>query len=165
MQPGPVAIIASRYNASVTGPMRDAAAQAYLARGGSAGDLAIVDAPGAFELPALAAAALSTGRYRAVVCLGCVVRGETPHDEHIARAVAHALADLSSRHATPVAFGVLTVLNAEQARARAGGAQGNKGAEAMDAALDALAAADALRSARAPGLRFELDHAKADKSA
>lgn len=147
----PVAILVSRYNESVTGAMLAGAVEAYAERGGDPAGLTIVEAPGAYELVALANAAAE--RHKAIVCLGCVIKGETPHDEHIARAVAHGLAEITVKTGIPVAFGVLTTLNAAQAKARAGGAsgkKGNKGAEAMHAALDAAEAVAALRHGAMP---------------
>jgi len=142
-----VALIVSRYNPAVTAPMRDAATDAFLSAGGARDRLTTVNAPGAFELPALASAALET--HDAAVCLACVVKGETRHDEVIADAAATALAELSARERKPVAFGVLTVDSQEQALARAGGAKGNKGAEAMNAAIETAASLGALRKAGA----------------
>jgi 6,7-dimethyl-8-ribityllumazine synthase len=147
----PVAILVSRYNESVTGAMLAGAVEAYAERGGDPAALSIVEAPGAYELVALANAAAE--RHKAIVCLGCVIRGETPHDGHIARAVAHGLAQVTIKTGIPVAFGVLTTLDAAQAKARAGGVgskKGNKGAEAMHAALDAAEGVAALRHGAMP---------------
>ncbi|MCC5822294.1 MAG: 6,7-dimethyl-8-ribityllumazine synthase [Phycisphaerales bacterium] len=144
----PVAILVSRYNESVTGAMLAGAVEAYAERGGDPAGLTIVEAPGAYELVALANAAAD--RHKAVVCLGCVIKGETPHDEHIARAVAHGLAEITVKTGVPVAFGVLTTLDAAQAKARAAGRKGNKGAEAMHAALDAAEGVAALRHGAMP---------------
>lgn len=134
-----VALITSRYNESVTAAMREGAERAFLDAGGDPADLTAVAAPGAFELAAIAGAALRSGRFDAAVCLGCVLKGETRHDEVIADALAVALARLSAELAKPAAFGVLTVDSHEQAVARASGKRGNKGAEAMNAAIDAVA--------------------------
>ena len=103
-------------------------------------DLIVVDAPGAFELVALARALAMRTDMDAVVCLGCVLTGETTHDRYICDAVAHGFAEITARTGKPVAFGVLTCQTIEQAEARAGGAKGNKGAEAMSAALVAARA-------------------------
>jgi len=135
-----VAIVVSRYNDSITGPMREGAMRAFASSGGRSEDLVVIEAPGAFELPAISAAAATTGRFDAIVALGCVIRGETSHDRHIASAVADGLTRISVETGIPVAFGVLTVDTVEQARARAGGAKGNKGEEAMHAALGAAQA-------------------------
>jgi 6,7-dimethyl-8-ribityllumazine synthase len=134
-----VALIVSRYNPRVTDPMREGALRAFAEAGGEAANLTTVAAPGAFELAAIAGAAVRSGRYDAAVCLGCVLKGETRHDEVIADALAVALATLSAETGRPASFGVLTVDSHEQAMARAAGDRGNKGAEAMNAAIDAAA--------------------------
>lgn len=162
-----IAIVVSRYNGSITDKLAAAAIDEYTSRGGTPDRLAVIDAPGVFELPAIAAAAVQTGLYQGVVCLGCVIRGQTPHDQHIARACAHALANLATSSAMPIAFGVITALNAAQAQARSGGDRGNKGAEAMAATIEAALAVRALRDAAAeksPGLRHSSQHAPADKA-
>lgn len=158
----PVAILVSRYNESVTGAMLAGAVEAYAERGGDPAALTIVEAPGAYELIALANAAAD--RHKAVVCLGCVIRGETPHDEHIARAVAHGLAEVTIKTGVPVAFGVLTTLDAAQAKARASGKKGSKGSEAMHAALDAAEGVAALRHGAMP-VRHTVELAIPDKAA
>lgn len=166
--PGPVLCIVSAYNASVTSRLLEGACAEHARRGGSPDELGIVEAPGAYELPAIAAEAVTTDLYRAVVCLGCIVRGETPHDEHIARAIAHEITRVSTESGVPVALGVLTVLDNAQADARAGGDKGNKGVEAMAAALDTADALDAIRAAAeagTPGIDFRLTAAKPDKPA
>lgn len=160
----PVAIVVSRYNGSVMGAMLDGAVGAYRRRGGDESRLGVIDAPGAYELVSIASVAAESGLYAGVVCLGCVIRGETSHDAHIAGAVASGLATISVRTGVPVAFGVLTVNTAEQAAARAGGGKGNKGEEAMDALLDAVSACDAIRRATAPGIRYGLAGLPADKA-
>ncbi len=155
--PGPCAIVVSRYNETVTSAMLEGAVGAYLARGGFEDELAVVEAPGAFELVSIARAAAVSELYASVVCLGCVIKGETEHDRHLSAAVANGLAEISVATGVPVALGVLTVHTNEQALARAGGAKGNKGAEAMGAALDASAAIMALMEAAVedrPGVRF-----------
>ena len=150
-KPGPCAIVVSRYNTSVTGVMLDGAMGAYAARGGEASLLAVLEAPGAFELVSIARAAAFSGMYASVVCLGCVIKGETEHDRHIGNAVGNGLAAISVQTGVPVAFGVLTTNTNEQALARAGGDKGNKGAEAMDAALDAADAIAAVVQAKNTG--------------
>lgn len=130
-------IVVSRYNASVTDRLREGAVAEYSARF-EGGAVTVVEAPGSYELPALALAAARTGRFEGIVAIGCLIRGETSHDQHIASAVAHGLVDVTIATGVPVAFGVLTTNTAAQARARAGGAKGNKGQEAMAAVLDAI---------------------------
>lgn len=136
----PIAIIVSRYNTSITDPLLIGAVEAYERAGGDSDSLTILHAPGAYELPMLALAAAESGRFAGVVCLGCVIKGQTKHDRYINQAVARGLMDVSLHARLPVAFGVLTVENAKQARDRAGGSRGNKGAEAMRACLDSLEA-------------------------
>jgi 6,7-dimethyl-8-ribityllumazine synthase len=145
--PPRVAIIVSRYNWSVTRPMLEGALGEYAARGHETGSVAVFEAPGAFELPALAMAAADTGRYRGVLTIGCVIKGETRHDQYISQAVASGLVSVTLHTGVPVAFGVLTVETPEQARARAGGEHGNKGQESMAALLDTIIAMDAIRDA------------------
>jgi 6,7-dimethyl-8-ribityllumazine synthase len=99
-----------------------------------------VKAPGAFELVAISRAAAVRGDVDAVVALGCVLTGETSHDRHICDAVAHGLARISVEFGKPAAFGVLTCQTLSQAQARCGGAKGNKGEEAMRAAIGAAQA-------------------------
>ena len=111
------------------------------------------EVPGSFELAPAVATLAETGRYDAVVPIGCLLRGETPHFEVLAHAVARSLAELATRNSVAIPFGVLTCDTVEQARARAGGAEGNKGAEAMEAALEIVAlrqriAASAARASR-----------------
>ncbi len=141
-----VAVVVSRYNRYITDALLAGATDAFSNRlTPTKHTLTIIPATGAFEIPTLAAAALETG-YHAVVCLGCIIKGETSHDHHLATAVTRALIDISIALPIPVGLGVLTVDSSEQAEARAGGPLGNKGAEAMDAALDTLAAMHALET-------------------
>ena len=105
-------------------------------RGGEERDLFIVRVPGAFELPIVARRLAVSGSYEAIVALGCVIRGDTPHFEYVAGECARGLQQTSCDTLVPIAFGVLTLDNIEQARARAGADSGNKGAEAMHTALE-----------------------------
>jgi 6,7-dimethyl-8-ribityllumazine synthase len=150
----PVAIVTSRYNASITDALRDGAIEAYVRAGGRFEDLALIPAPGSFELPALALAAARGGRWAGVVAIGCVIKGETSHDVYIAQAVVNGLVQVTIATGIPVALGVLTVDTPQQAKDRAGGSMGNKGHEAMTALLDTIAATQSLRAPRtgaAPG--------------
>lgn len=133
---GPVAILVSRYNELVTTKLLEGARTCCREAGLGAADVDVIWTPGAFELPAVAAAAAATGRYAGIVALGAVVRGETAHFDFVAGEAARGLADVSVRFALPVAFGVLTVDTMQQALDRAGGAAGNKGYEAAAAALE-----------------------------
>lgn len=129
-----VAVIVSRFNPEITGALRAAAEDAL--RAASAFHVAVHDVPGAFELPLAARAAAASGQYDAVVCLGCLIRGETPHFDYIASAVAHGLTDASLATGVPIAFGVLTTDDEAQARARALPDSTNKGWEAAVAAVE-----------------------------
>ncbi len=135
-----MAVVVSRYNRSITDKLLAGAIEAYVRRGGLAEHLRVVDAPGAYELPTLAHAAATLGTLRGVVALGCIIKGETSHDQHIAAAVAQGLVGVTLVTGVPCAFGVLTVDTPKQAQERAGGVHGNKGQEAMDAVLDTLEA-------------------------
>jgi 6,7-dimethyl-8-ribityllumazine synthase len=138
--PPTVAVVVSRYNESVTHRLRDGALAEFAQRypEAAAGSVVIVDAPGAYELPALSLAAAKTGRFEGIVALGCLIKGETRHDRYIAEAVSQGLVHVTIATDIPVAFGVLTVDTPKQAQARAGGSSGNKGQEAMSALLDTI---------------------------
>ena len=131
-----VAIVVARYHRGVTDSLERGAAHAWAQRGGQPARLYIIDAPGTFELPVLCRAAARRSDVHAVVALGCVIRGETPHDMVIAHSVAAAIQQIALETGKPVAFGVLTCLSLAQAQDRAGGRHGNKGEDAMHAALD-----------------------------
>lgn len=133
-----IAVVVSRYSASITDRLLEGAVGAYVDSGGSEADLVVIEAPGSFELPVLCSAAAETGRFAGVVALGCIIKGETSHDQHLASAVAHGLVNISLLTGVPVSLGVLTVNSAAQARDRAGGKHGNKGEEAMLALLQTL---------------------------
>lgn len=130
------AIIVSRYHEDVVEPMFLGASECFVERGGSIDDVVRVPAPGAFELPTIASACIDSGRFDVLVVLGCLIKGETRHDEVIADAVAREIAHLGAAHKVAIGFGVLTVQNKAQAAARGGGSMGNKGAQAMQAALE-----------------------------
>jgi 6,7-dimethyl-8-ribityllumazine synthase len=128
------AVIASRFNEIITGSLRDAARAALEQAGADLVDEMRV--PGAYELPQAARAVAETGRYDAVVCVGCVIRGETPHFDYISSAVAHGIMEAAGETGVPIAFGVLTTDTEAQALARAGAGPDNKGREAAAAAID-----------------------------
>ena len=130
-------MVVSRYNATITDRLLAGAMAESEHRGGVVAD--VWHAPGAFELPMLADHALATGAYSGAVTLGCIIRGETSHDQHIASAVANGVVQVSLKHGMPVTLGVLTVNTPEQASERAGGRHGNKGRDAMGALLDVVA--------------------------
>jgi 6,7-dimethyl-8-ribityllumazine synthase len=130
------AIVVSKYNDFVTDRLQAGALAALSAAGAAADAVTIVRVPGAFEIPLAAQHAGESGRYDAIVCLGCVIRGETPHFEYISSAVVHGLTDAASATGIPMAFGVLTTNSVEEAIARAGDGPGNKGHEAAVAAIE-----------------------------
>jgi len=140
-----VAVLVSRYNEVVTRRLLDGAREALAAGGIPESGIDVVWVPGAFELPVAAEQAAVSGAYRAIVALGCVIRGETPHFEYVAGEAARGLADVAREHRIAVGFGVLTTEDQAQALARAGGAAGNKGGEAARAALETAETLDRLR--------------------
>ena len=134
-----IGIVLARFNEAVTNKLLEGALNA-LHEGGVADDaIDVATVPGAFELPLAAQRLAVTGRYAAVVALGAVVRGETPHFDYVAGEASRGLSTASAEFDIPIGFGILTCDNREQAEARAGGTHGNKG---WDAALAALEMAD-----------------------
>ena len=130
------AVIVSRFNASITGSLGAGARAALIEAGVSASDIEEIGVPGAFELPQAARCAAETGRFDAVICLGCVIRGATPHFEYISSAVAHGLMEAAGETGVPIAFGVLTTDTEAQAEERARPGRDNKGWEAAAAGVE-----------------------------
>lgn len=135
------AVIASRFNEPITTKLLAGALDALKRHGAAPDDIDVVWVPGAWELPLTARRLLATDRYDALVAVGAVVRGDTPHFDYVAGEAARGLAQASVEYDRPVGFGVLTCDTMQQAEARAGGDHGNKG---WDAALAALEMADLL---------------------
>jgi 6,7-dimethyl-8-ribityllumazine synthase len=133
------ALVVSRFNEAITSRLATGARAALVAAGAADADIELLHVPGAFELPQAARRLAETGRFDAVACLGCVIRGETPHFEYISAAVAHGLMAAAGETGVPMAFGVLTTDTWEQAEARAGDGRDNKGFEAAAAALEMAA--------------------------
>jgi|TARA_B100000315_G_scaffold107675_2_gene98797 6,7-dimethyl-8-ribityllumazine synthase len=131
-----VALVVSRYHHDVTDRLRNGARAALSEAGADDAAVEALAVPGTFEVPLAARQAAETGRFDAVVCLGCVVKGETPHFEFIASAVAHGITAASAETGIPMAFGVLTTNTLEEALARAGDGPSNKGWEAAVAAIE-----------------------------
>lgn len=129
---GHVAVVRARWNDPVTAALARGATDAALA---ARATVEQHEVDGAFELPAAVALLARTGRFAAIVPIGCLVRGDTPHFDVLAHAIADELIRLSTRERCAITFGVLTCDTMDQALARAGGDEGNKGAEAMAAAL------------------------------
>ena len=142
---GRIGIVVSRYHERITTRLLDGARRCIAQAGIADSDVDVVWVAGAFELGSAGAALIGTGRYAALVALGVVVRGETSHFDFVAGEASRSLASLAITHALPIGFGLLTVDTIEQALARAGGAAGDKGFEAADAAIRT---ADAIRRIR-----------------
>jgi 6,7-dimethyl-8-ribityllumazine synthase len=132
------AIVAARFNDFIVSSLLKGATTAWAEKGGAASDLLIARVPGAFELPVVARQLALSGKYDAVVALGCVIRGDTPHFEYVAGECARGLTMVSLESGLPVIFGVLTVETVEQALERAATTAGNKGGESMDTALEMI---------------------------
>ena len=142
-----VAVVASRFNETITRPLVDGALDALVRHGVAFDDIDIIWVPGAWELPLAARHAMASDRYEAVVALGAVIRGDTPHFDYVAGEASRGLADASRDSEIPLGFGLLTCDNMEQALARCGGEHGNKG---WDAALAALEMADLMSQMDVP---------------
>ncbi len=130
------ALVVSQYNDFVTDRLQAGALAAFADAGVAAGAVTVVRVPGAFELPIAARLAAETGEFVAIACLGCLIRGATPHFEYISSAVAHGLTSASADTGIPITFGVLTTNSAEEALERAGEGRSNKGWEAASAAVE-----------------------------
>jgi 6,7-dimethyl-8-ribityllumazine synthase len=141
-----LAVVVSRFNSFVTDRLREGALEAIAQAGGSISDEDVLDIPGAWEFPVTVRALADRARYDAIVCLGAVIRGDTPHFDYVAGEAARGIADASAATGVPMAFGILTTNTVEQATDRAGGKLGNKG---FDAAMTAIEMALLLRKLRA----------------
>lgn len=142
-----LAVVASRFNQDITERLVDGALDALVRHGAAADDVDVVWVPGAWELPAAVRRLLTTERYDAIVALGAVIRGDTPHFDYVAGEASRGLAQASAEFDVPIGFGLLTCDSRDQAEARAGGEHGNKG---WDAALAALEMADLFDRLDAP---------------
>jgi 6,7-dimethyl-8-ribityllumazine synthase len=129
------AIVVSRFNDFITGKLLDGAVDALIRHGAKEEDIDVVKVPGAFEIPLTAKKVAAKGSYNALVCLGTVIRGATPHFDYVAAEVSKGVATASMETGVPIAFGVLTTDTIEQAVERAGTKSGNKG---FDAAMTAI---------------------------
>jgi 6,7-dimethyl-8-ribityllumazine synthase len=135
-------IVVSRFNSFISDRLLEGAMDALRRSGAEEADCSVVRVPGAFEIPLAAKKMAKSGRYDAIICLGCVIRGATPHYAYIAAEVTKGIASLSLESEVPVAFGVLTTETIEQAIERAGTKVGNKG---FDAAMSAIEMANLLK--------------------
>lgn len=135
-------IVVSRFNSFISERLLEGAMDALRRSGAEEEDCSVVRVPGAFEIPLATKKMVKTGRFDAIICLGCVIRGATPHYAYIASEVTKGIASLSLESEIPIAFGVLTTETIEQAIERAGSKVGNKG---FDAAMSAIEMANLLK--------------------
>ncbi len=133
-----IALVVSSYHHEITSKLEAGCREVLSLAGVSEANILRLDCPGAYELPMVSSVVYDRFKPDAVIALGCVVKGDTRHDEYINSAVAQGLMRLSLDHRTPFVFGLLTVENMQQAIDRAGGKHGNKGAECADTALKLL---------------------------
>lgn len=133
-----IAIINARFNHIITDRLVEGAKDAFLRHGGKEENLSLILVPGAFEIPMALQKALESGKFDAVVCVGAVIRGSTPHFDYVSAETTKGVASMTLKYAKPVTFGVLTVDNLEQAIERAGSKAGNKGFEAMAGVIELL---------------------------
>jgi 6,7-dimethyl-8-ribityllumazine synthase len=130
------AIVVSRFNEEITEGLLRGAREVFSEASVRDEDLTIVRVPGAFEIPIAAQRLAESGDYDAIVCLGCLIKGDTMHFEYIAEAASHGIVQAAAATGIPMAFGVLTTMTEEQAVERSGTGAGNKGREAAAAALE-----------------------------
>lgn len=131
-----ICIVVARWNGFVTQKLLAGAQSTLGERGVLESDVTIAWVPGAFEVPTAATWAARSGKFDAVICIGAVIRGDTPHFEYVAGGAANGIAEVAISTGVPVIFGVLTVENTDQALERAGGKEGHKGEEAAAAAIE-----------------------------
>lgn len=130
------AVIVGRFNDFITGQLLDGCTQTLKRHGVNAKHIDVMWCPGAFEIPLVAKMAAESGKYDAVICLGAVIRGSTPHFDHVAGQNASGIAGVSLETGVPTIYGVLTTENIEQAVERAGTKAGNKGSDAASSAIE-----------------------------
>lgn len=151
---GRFAIVASRFNAMVTEPLLSGCRDALVRHGVSEDRIDVAWVPGSFEVPLVARSMAETSRYAAVVCLGCIIRGETGHYDHVAGQTASGIMSAGLSTGVPVIFGVLTTETVEQALNRSGLKSGNKGAEAAMAAIEMVNLLQKIRQKSTPASGF-----------
>ncbi|MDO8427122.1 MAG: 6,7-dimethyl-8-ribityllumazine synthase [Deltaproteobacteria bacterium] len=139
------AIVVSRFNDFISGRLLEGALDTLIRSGASDNDIDVVKVPGSFEMPVAAKTLVKSGGYDAIICLGCIIRGSTPHFDYVAGEAAKGIAKVSLDAEKPISFGVITADNLEQAIERAGTKSGNKG---RDAALTAIEMANLLKVIR-----------------
>lgn len=132
------AIIVSRFNDFITERLLDGAVDAIVRNGGDKDAIAVFRVPGSFEIPLVAKRVAKAKKYDAIICLGAVIRGETPHFDYVAGEVTKGIALLNLEFVIPISYGIITADNTEQAIERAGNKMGNKGFQAAQAAVELL---------------------------
>lgn len=142
------AIVVSKFNDFITDRLQAGAIGGLESAGVAADDICVIKVPGAFEIPFAAKEAASRGSFAAVVCLGCLIRGKTPHFEYISSACAHGIVDAAASTGVPMSFGVLTTNSVEEALERAVDGPGNKGWEAAIAAVEMATLQRSIRQPR-----------------
>lgn len=130
------ALVVSRFNEFITGKLVGGAVDTLVRHGCRDEDITVIHVPGAFEIPAAARRAAAGKAFDAVICLGCVIRGQTPHFEYVASQASRGIAEVALTHDLPVTFGLITADTLEQAIERAGSKAGNKGADAAASAIE-----------------------------
>lgn len=130
------AVVASRFNDFITTKLIEGAVDCLVRHGSAEKDITVIRVPGSFEIPIATARAAGSGKFDAVICLGALIRGQTPHFDYIASEVTKGIAQVSLNTGVPVAFGVITADTLEQAVDRAGAKAGNKGFEAAQSAIE-----------------------------
>lgn len=151
-----VAVIVARWNLAICSRLEAGAIEALKRAGVEPANIETFKVPGAFELPLGAQAAADTGRFDAIVCLGAVIRGETPHFDFVAGQAARGIMEVGLKSGVPASFGVITADDERQAIERAGGKSGNKGAEAANAAVEMALLRRGLQSQSDKGVGFKL---------
>ena len=136
-------IVVGRFNEFISSKLLSGSIDCLVRHGADNDDITVAWVPGAFEIPLVAKKMAASGKYDAIICLGAVIRGATPHFDYVCAEVSKGIANVSLQYETPVAFGVLTTENIEQAVERAGTKAGNKG---VDAAMAAIEMADLLKN-------------------
>jgi 6,7-dimethyl-8-ribityllumazine synthase len=131
-----VGLLVSRFNSFISDRLLEGAVDALVRHGASENDLTIARVPGAFELPVATKKMVDSGKFDAIICLGAVIRGATPHFDYVSAEVTKGIASVSLDSGVPVSFGVLTTDSIEQAVERAGTKSGNKGFEAAVTAIE-----------------------------
>jgi 6,7-dimethyl-8-ribityllumazine synthase len=150
-----IGIVVSEWNSEITEALYKGAEKTLLEAGCEKGNIIRHNVPGSFELPTGALWVAGYLNVNAVICLGCVIQGETPHFDYICSAVAKGLVDLSLKTHKPFIFGVLTTNTVEQAKERSGGKHGNKGVEAAVTAIKMIALQEKLRGRSNPSIGFK----------